>query len=95
MPVPRAILSPKLSPPPLPVWVGEEDGDEGDEEEESLTDPEFEMLENPISVVVGAVPTDEVGDTELLGVSVGVPVARSTWEEGRVGRKFGDNCRLL
>jgi hypothetical protein len=40
-----------------------------------LTDLEVEGLENSVSVVVGAAPADEAGETELLGVSVGVPVA--------------------
>jgi hypothetical protein len=69
MPAPRAILLLNQIPPPLPVWAGEEDGVD-DKEGESLTETVLEVLETPISVVVGPAPADKVGDTELLGVSV-------------------------
>jgi hypothetical protein len=75
MPLPRAILLLNPIPPPLPVWVGEEDGVD-DKEGESLTEPVLKALETPVSVVVGPVPADEVGDTELLRVSVSDPMAR-------------------
>jgi hypothetical protein len=75
MPVPRAILLLKLIPPPLPVWVGEEDGADGDKVGEPLTESVLEALEPPISVVVGPTPAGEGGDTELLGISVSDPAA--------------------